>query len=376
MVKGMKRIILFLFCIIVFLFLIVLPRQVIAQVVINEFSSATSNDWVELYSDINIDISGWILRDSASSIVKTISQETIIGPSGQVPRYYVIDVGSRLNSDKDKIVLLKSDDSTMVDQISYGSEGEICAPIGNQTIGRSPNGFGAFVRYVLATDWRENNLSQDPCPTPTSSPSPSPTSSSTSTPNQISYKAIYKISKSKDNANSELTSVQIYVDGKYIHHEDDETLEFYNGHECYSGVDCGLGNHTISLRKSGYISWEDTQNLSVGMSLNVNPVLDNVTIDSETSTPTSTPISTKTPTSKPKATATATATSSATPVEKVLGIETSSPTPKEGKEEKKPFPFLAVGLIVIGLVFITFAVFSIIKSVKKSYTGGDEGKDS
>jgi len=84
--------------------------------VINEMSTwETSGDWVELFSPDDVDISGWKLRDSASTIVETVPQGVSIGPSSS--KYYVISAGNRLNRDEDTIRLLMTDDSTLVNEI-------------------------------------------------------------------------------------------------------------------------------------------------------------------------------------------------------------------------------------------------------------------
>jgi len=166
------------FFLIIFFFLF--PRDVYSQVVINEFSSFdSSNDWVEIYSSQDVDISGWILRDSASSKVSTIPEDTSIGPSSSY--FYIIDAKNRLNKgfnkDGDKIRILKSDDTTEVDSIIYGDiEGSaICAPSNsNQSIGRIKDGGGVFVRFAISTKASPNTTSEAPCPTLTPSPSPTP----------------------------------------------------------------------------------------------------------------------------------------------------------------------------------------------------------
>jgi hypothetical protein len=45
-------------------------------------------------------------------------------------------------------------------------------------------------------------------------------------------------------------------------------------------------------------------------------------------------------------------------------------------ESKSGFLFLASGLIVTAVGFVGFSIFSIIKSIKKSYTNVDEKQDS
>jgi len=330
------------------------PESVLARVVINEFSSSSSNDWVELYSDEDIDISGWILRDSASSIVKAIPKYTLIGPSGSVPKYYVIDASNRLNIDTDKIILLKFDDSTIVDQVFYGGEGEVCAPIGNQTIGRFPDGTGNFVRFSVATDWRENNAPQDPCPTPTPTPTPSPILTTSPTPSPTT--ATYKINEVKDEDGNILSSVKVYVDDVYVHHYAPEVLAFCNGCQCDTYVNCGFGEHTIKLEKSNFANWSETKTISAGDTYEVNPVMNQTNSDSSpTYSPTPSPSSTTSP--KPIEVI------GATLLGKILGEEGTSPAgfyPWEATEESKSqeatrapkAKFISKLFLGLGLVFL------------------------
>lgn len=179
-----------IFILFFFLFLI-FASDVSAQVVINEFSSwESSGDWVELYSDEDVDISGWILRDTASTVVNTIPSEISIGPS--TSKFFIIGAKNRLNKNEDIIKLYKEDDSTLVNQVSYGDEADVCVPNQGQSAGRFPDGTGSFVRFASHTEGTTNTSSQDPCPTPTPEPatpepakqtaSPSPSESPSSTP--------------------------------------------------------------------------------------------------------------------------------------------------------------------------------------------------
>ncbi|MBU1200803.1 lamin tail domain-containing protein [Patescibacteria group bacterium] len=161
------------------------PKVINAQIVINEFSSwESSGDWVELYSDEDTDISGWILRDTASTKVNTISSGVSIGPS--TSKFFVFDAKNRLNKDGDTIKLFKEDDFTLVDQVSYGDDdqADVCIPNEGQSVGRSPDGTGNFVRFISQTRDATNSASQDPCPTPTPTPTeePAPTDEPTSVP--------------------------------------------------------------------------------------------------------------------------------------------------------------------------------------------------
>jgi len=157
-----------------FILLLSCSSSIYAQVFINEINSfESSGDWVELYSDEDVDVSGWILRDGATTKVKTIPEGSIIGPSNS--NYLIIDAGSRLNVDKDIVKLFKADDVTLVDQITYGEEGNVCASQVGESVGRLPDGSTSIVRFSLQTKGSMNIDQQSLCPTPTPSPTESPT---------------------------------------------------------------------------------------------------------------------------------------------------------------------------------------------------------
>ncbi len=149
-----------------------------AQVVINEFSSATNLDWIELYAHEDTDISGWILDDDGTETdMVVISENVIIGPSSNA--YYVVEVSNRLNLTGDIIKLFKNDSITLIDEISYGNKGGICIPSELGSIARVPDANPHFYRLSNHTIGLTNgDLVTDPCPTPT----PIPTSTNTPTP--------------------------------------------------------------------------------------------------------------------------------------------------------------------------------------------------
>ena len=172
-----------LICAFILAFLFV--NEVNAQVVINEFSSDSSDDWVELYAIEDVDISGWILRDTATSIVKTIPQGTTLNTSNSL--FFVVEVGNRLNKDGDIIKLLKPDDATIVDQLSYGNEDGVCVPSGGQSVGRYPDSNSVIERFKTPTKGSSNASAElEPCPAPTSEPAatftPTPTPKPTKNP--------------------------------------------------------------------------------------------------------------------------------------------------------------------------------------------------
>lgn len=220
------------------------PSLALAQsVVINEFSSyESSGDWIELYSAEDIDISGWILRDLATSRVKVIPEGVTIGPSTST--FYVVDVGARLDRGGDRIILLKSDDVTLVDEVVYGTQGGVCAPGVGESAGRYPDAESVFRIFSSPTKGYSNNTSTSfLCPTPTLSPTSTPTQSSTS-----SF-ATVKISQPKDqNGGDLLGSLKIYIDGNYTGNYAPETYTFGDGKTCGSNnVPCGFGTHTFKV---------------------------------------------------------------------------------------------------------------------------------
>ena len=134
-----------------FLLLVFFSSTVEAQVVINEFSSGTSNDdWVELYvlpqqSPVPVDLSQYKLIDYDNTNEKVLSN--IIDPGG----FASFDWSRWLNNSGDEIKLIRISDNNEIDKVSYGDKGGICAPEGSQSIGRSIDGIGTFVRFALST---------------------------------------------------------------------------------------------------------------------------------------------------------------------------------------------------------------------------------
>jgi len=164
--------------------LTIFQTTISAQVVINEFSSSTSDDWIELFAYENTDISGWILDDDGTATdMKEIPSDIIIGPSSN--QFYVVEVSNRLNNGGDILILLKPDRSE-VDRISYGDKGGVCTPSELGSIGRYPDANSTIERFKTAlSKGSSNNTSElDPCPTPTPEPtdSPTPTTKPTNTP--------------------------------------------------------------------------------------------------------------------------------------------------------------------------------------------------
>jgi hypothetical protein len=215
---------------------------------------------------------------------------------------------------------------------------------------------------------------------PTSTPKP-PTPTSTTSPTPLPT-ASFKINEVKNESGEALSTVKIYVDGKYTHHYAPETLKFCDGCYCYNGgeekVSCGFGQHTFRLEKTGYNNWEKTETINAGGSYEVSPVMTVISAaPTSTPNPTATPTPTRIPTSAPTPTAKPltpspttklSPTSSSTPA--VLGKEatgaglyllgeaTAAATPtltlEQNGEKRNLFPLVFIGLggiLILGSVF-------------------------
>ena len=157
--------------------------EVEAQVVINEFSSADSSDWVEIFntSPSEVNLSSWMIKDTTSSIYEF--------SGGLIPAGSTCfqSVSNRLNNDGDRIELFNS--STQTDCVSYGdgngsfcgSGADVAAPSSGQTVSRVPDGTGGWT-LGSSTMSSVSCESLVPTPTPTPSSTPNPTAAATPTP--------------------------------------------------------------------------------------------------------------------------------------------------------------------------------------------------
>ena len=338
------------------------PKTARAQILINEVSPASCQEWVELFniSSSNKSLSEYSINFGTDSQTLYFCDSDSIDANG----YKLIYLTSSWLYNSGDVVTLKNGDD-LVDSIGYGTGYSLGKPNETSSITRSPDGSSNWI--ITSEISPTGDMVSFDCPTPTPSQTPAPTD----TP---SYKAVYKINSPKDGGNNILTGVQIYVDGKYVHHKDEEILSFYNGHECYSEVDCSLGVHTISLRKTDYNSWEDTRDFTAGSNFEVNPVL--ILIETPTPNPTVsvslTPKPTIYKTSSPSAQVEGTSSGSLmSPA--ILGInnndneadETSVDATKHKWSNRYVFP---LAIITVGVGFIGYSIFSIIRNAKKEDT--------
>ena len=153
--------------------ILLIPRVAVAQVVINEFSSGTSADWVEIYNESteSADLSQYRLRDSASG--KKDLSGTVLPAS--ITSFFF---SNRLNNAGDVVKLLRivGEQEELLEEIAYGDAGGICAANKEQTIGRLPNDLNKIVLFAQATQDVANTGSVVPCEENKPDPSPSPKS--------------------------------------------------------------------------------------------------------------------------------------------------------------------------------------------------------
>lgn len=145
-----------------------------ATVVINEFSTDASPQWVELYnkSTSSVDISGWFIDDEGGTQKYTIPTNTIIN-SGEF-KVFESNIFYLNNSSSDIARLLNG--STVEDSYSY-----TIGPGTGSTYGRQSDGADTWVTFNTPTKNATNNTAT-PVPTSTSTPTPSPTPTTIPTP--------------------------------------------------------------------------------------------------------------------------------------------------------------------------------------------------
>ncbi|MBI4096991.1 MAG: lamin tail domain-containing protein [Candidatus Levybacteria bacterium] len=179
-----------------FLLSLVKPSFVFAgDVVINEFFSNGSSDWVEIFNKSNnpVDLSLYRLRDGSATNKVDLSGVIDIGDNG----FLTFPWGDNLNNAGDVIKLILVSDESIVDQVGYGNAGsDVAAPSINQSAGRQTDGDGSWILFSSVSKGTSNASSQPAPPpttvptatlTPTKTPTPtnSPTPSKTPTPTKV-----------------------------------------------------------------------------------------------------------------------------------------------------------------------------------------------
>lgn len=124
-------------------------------IVINEFSSYTSSDWVELYNttDSNVSLNGWKLEDSSNT------NPNIANLSGSLAgkAFLQVDVGDRLNQDGDVITLIH--DTNHQTSVAYGNAANpvVGAPGDGQVAARTTDGGNTWQLTTNATPGATND---------------------------------------------------------------------------------------------------------------------------------------------------------------------------------------------------------------------------
>jgi len=165
---------------IVFNILFVCAGRVDAQALINEISSSTSPDWVEVYFYEGEDPNKFQLNDgSDSGNIRNLSEAVC------VENICVVEWSNRLDNDGDTVILKNIESSEIIDQITYGGDGNVCCPGSGFSIGRIASLDEPFYPtnvwerfYTPSKGISNKNSTLNPCPSPT----PVPTNTQTPTP--------------------------------------------------------------------------------------------------------------------------------------------------------------------------------------------------
>jgi len=157
----------------------IFPSNALALVMINEFSPASSPEWVELYNSSSepVDLTGWFLEDA------TNHKENL---NGTLPAngYFVFERSSGwLNNSGGDVIYLKNTSSEAIDSIPYGESTLLEIPTSDKSIARIPNGSSSIYSKII---WTKNSENQFSTPTPESTPTEEPTLTPTSTPTKTS----------------------------------------------------------------------------------------------------------------------------------------------------------------------------------------------
>lgn len=157
--------------------------SIFATPLINEFSSADSSDWIEIYNSgaDTIDLSLYRIRDLTTNNKLDLSGS--LSPSG----FAAFDWSNKLNNGGDLIKLILTSDELIVDQVTYGDQGGLTAPSSTQTGGRQPDGGSSWMIFASSSKNSSNNSSSvfsPPTATPTKTPTPTKSPTPTKTPTQ------------------------------------------------------------------------------------------------------------------------------------------------------------------------------------------------
>jgi hypothetical protein len=166
-----------------FLFLFVVS-EIKAQVVINELSSNSNPEWVELYNSSNeiVSISDWKITDGNTNTSDDLTLNGCIVSQGF--RSFGRSSGW-LNDTGGDTINLKDPNGNQINQVIYGSEGIVGIPQSGKSASRIPDGDQNW--QILDSPTQRNDDCQIPSPssspTPASTPVQTPTVTPSPTPN-------------------------------------------------------------------------------------------------------------------------------------------------------------------------------------------------
>lgn len=154
-----------------------------AAISINEFSSGSNPEWIELYnnSSTEVDLTNWYFTDALGH--KEVFSTTILGNN-----YFLykknVDSGGWLNNNGDTIYLYDNatPSATLVDAVTYGPGKPVGSPASDKSAGRVPDGSGNWVNNLA---WSQASPNPTPAPTNTPSPTNTPTPEPSATPTNI-----------------------------------------------------------------------------------------------------------------------------------------------------------------------------------------------
>lgn len=169
-----------LFSWIFFILFLLSPKLVLASdfdVVLNEFQVEPSGSlqWVEIYNkgDSSVDLSGWIIGDSADHNV------SLLGIIGSHECTSFTSGSFHFNTASNDGVRLKKGD-VLIDSYDYDK-----SPGSGVSFGRSPDGQGGWITFSAPTKDSLNSgggVCMAPTPTVTSTPTPTPSPTEVVTP--------------------------------------------------------------------------------------------------------------------------------------------------------------------------------------------------
>jgi len=170
--------------VVVFVVLFFLPRSVIANIRINEFSPQTNPEWVELYNpdEGEHSLSGMVLYfdDNVDTPQKLVFCSNSVLAAKTYALITRLSDSYWLSNSGDTLILKKEDDT--IDSISFGSGQLIKAPTGTQSASRTDTGEWAIANNASPQGDQINFVCPTSTPTPTPAPAPTNTQIPTKTP--------------------------------------------------------------------------------------------------------------------------------------------------------------------------------------------------